>query len=71
MNRTAWRAIAIGEFLIISAGISFVVSYIAYKVGYIGEGIKSIIEILANIAYLVFFLAGSTGWMILIGLWRE
>ena len=70
MSKKAWQAIAIGEFLIITAGITFAVSYFAYKAGYISEGTKSIIEILANIAYLCLFIAGSTGWMIIIGLWK-
>ncbi len=65
-----WKIIAIGEFLMIVVGISFVMFYFAYKNGFISEGAKSVIEILANIAYLVFFFAGATGWMILIGLWK-
>lgn len=68
MNK-AWKAIAIGEFLVIVAGISIAMCYFAYKNGFIGEGVKSVIEVIANIAYLVFFFAGATGWMLLIGLW--
>ena len=69
MNKRAWKAVAIGEFAIIVAVISFAVTYFAYKAGYISDDARSVIEVLANIAYLVFFFSGTTGWMFLIGMW--
>lgn len=68
--KNLWKIIAIGEFTIISIGISFFMFYVAYKQGILSEGVKGVIETLANIAYLVFFFGGATGWMIIIGLWK-
>ena len=70
MSKQAWKAIAVGEFIIISAAISFIIFYFAYKTGLLNEGSKGVLQVIANIAYLVFFFAGTSGWMLLIGLWK-
>lgn len=69
MTKEMWRAIAVGEFLMLVIGISLGILYFAYRQGALNDGAKGIIEILANIAYLIYFLAGSTGWMLLVGVW--
>ena len=69
MNKEAWKAIAVGEFIILSAAICLSLFYFGYKIGLLGEGVRGVLQVIANIGYLVFFLAGSTGWMMIIGLW--
>ena len=65
-----WRAIAIGEFIIIVAAIIFVMFYVGYKTGLLSEGVKGVLQVIANIGYLVFLFGGIIGWMLLIGLWE-
>lgn len=69
MNERKWRAIAVGEFIILSAAICFTLFYFGYKTGFLDEGARGVLQVMANIGYLVFFLVGSTGWMMIIGLW--
>ena len=57
------------EFIILSAAICFTLFYFGYKTGLLYEGVRGVLQVMANIGYLVFFLAGSTGWMMIIGLW--
>lgn len=69
MTERNWKSIAIGEFIIITMGIMFGLFYFTYKAGMLDEGIKGVVRVLANIAYLIYILAGSTGWMLLVGCW--
>ena len=70
MDKMIWKIIAIGEFIIITAAISLIMFYVGYKTGILCEGVKGVLEVMANIAYLVFLFGGTTGWMLLIGLWK-
>ena len=67
MTTKAWRAIAIGEFILIIIAISLVVMYSTYKMGLLSEGVRGFLSVVANIGRLAFLLAGTTGWMMIIG----
>lgn len=69
MTAKAWKTIAIGEFILIIIAISLVVMYSAYKMGLLNDGVRGFLQAVANIGYLAFFLAGTTGWMMIIEFW--
>ena len=52
------------------AAIIFVMFYVGYKTGLLREGVKGVLQVIANIGYLVFLFGGIIGWMLLIGLWE-
>ena len=68
--RNAWKAIAIGEFIVIVTAIVLAFFYVGYKTGFLNEGVRGVLQVIVSIGYTVFLFVGTSGWMLLLGLWK-